>query len=87
MLRLNINMGIAEGAKSKCNRVKRVMFFGLVVNNPSDCALKHLEVVTVVWPLMQGLGKPQGTLFPHAALSNTSYTSSHSLSMNVSAPW
>lgn len=79
MLRLSINLDITEGAKSKCNSVKRVMFIGLVVNNPSDCALKHLEVVTVVLPLIQGLGKPQGTLYPHATLSNPSHTHPHLL--------
>lgn len=67
--------------------VKRAMFIGLVVNNQLYCALKHLEAVTVVLPLMQGLGKPRGTLYPHTALSNPSHihthTPSHSLSMNI----
>lgn len=55
------------------------MFIGLVVINQSDCSLKHLEVVTLVLPLMQGLGKPQGRLHLHTALSNTSHTFSHFL--------
>lgn len=52
------------------------MFTGLAVNNQSDCALTHLVVVTVVLPLIQGLGEPQGTLYPYTALPKPSHTHS-----------